>query len=150
MPYEVDAFMLLDARLDRQAIYAAGKAAAKLCEEKQTCLGILADLTIGDSSTIFKIIQACKNEQELRKVAGELMLQTLRTNAANSETLNHPEALFTAGLSDGFDLAKMKLKLVENLDEGLKRLDQVNQDADLSSWNGIVLRMRGQCGNGRQ
>ena len=105
---KAEALILLDPRLDKQGIYQVGKIASKLCEEKQTCIQALLDVTMGDSATIVKTLNNCKNLDELKETFGKLAFEIGLTNTIDTE---NNLAVFLAGYGNAKQIKEYKEKI---------------------------------------
>jgi hypothetical protein len=107
---ETDALILLDGRPDKQALYNAGKLAEKICEEKKHCLKALLDISIGDSTTIYKSLIQSEDPSDLRETLGKMAFEISQSNIIDKE--NNAQ-VFLAGYSSGRKLKELEQQINE-------------------------------------
>ena len=116
MPEKVEAFYLLDPRLDKQAEYNAGKMAHKLCVEKKHCVQAVFETCLSDNAVLANRVRACTSSEETQSVMSEIGKTIL---VSNVET-DTPGATFVSG----FASANEMLKLEKQLEEAAAKLDK--------------------------
>lgn len=100
----VHGLILLDQRLDKQAVYNAAKAAQKLCEQQKTCLGAGLDVVAGDPAKIVKMLANSADANDLKTNVGHIFCEIVQTNVADKE---NSAQIFAVGYLASRNLEKM-------------------------------------------
>lgn len=124
--------ILLDQRLDKQAVYNAAKAAQKLCEQQKTCLGAGLDVVAGDPAKIIKMIINSGDANDLKKNVGQIFCEVVQTNVADKE---NSAQLFAVGYLASRNLEKMVKEAEERsaaIKDAVKVAKAIKQAGDRS------------------
>ena len=114
----VDGLLLADLRLDRQAVFNAGKVAQKVCEQNKNLIACFGDILVGDATIVYKNVTGTKTPEEFKNTLTKLGVEIAKSNVADKD---HYSQITLAGYDSARTLEEMA-KHINNATETIADL----------------------------